>query len=154
MEVLLFDLNGTLVCSKGRHQWQLRPGVLDLVQLQNAGVRIGIFTNKTRKNIPLFLFESIGLFFDVILDQEDCEALPSCRSINDFTRQKSLRRHFPEETEAKTIRLIDDDPMKCLVGEEHLFHQCPKWNGCPKDVWLQTFITLSFPGIAHVEQEV
>lgn len=128
--ILLFDLNGTLAQQRlqGRG-WDLRPGSVLLSHLQNRGLRIGLFTNKTRRNIPLELFESIGVTFDFVFDQDDCEPAP----YQSYSRQKSLSRHFPFETEAGTVRLVDDDPSKGLPEEQHLFLHLSKWDGDPDD---------------------
>jgi hypothetical protein len=120
--IFLFDLNGTLGCQRsGSREWVLRPNIQVLKRLQDHGFRIGLFTNKRRRNIPVHLFAKKNIFFDVILDQDDCEPPESSSS---FTRRKSLRRHFPL---LEMVRLVDDDVGKGLSDEQHLLIPISKW---------------------------
>lgn len=129
VDLVLFDLNGTLAHQVSRGQWKLRPGVHHLLRLQERGMRIGLFTNKARHNIPLQLFMSHGIHFDFILDQNDCEPAPG----DSHSRQKSLSRHFPSETVEETLRLVDDDRTKGVLNEEHLLLHIPTWDGTDDD---------------------
>jgi hypothetical protein len=144
--IILFDLNGTLAKQQktGTRGWLLRPGATLLSRLQRRGVRIGLFTNKTRRNIPLGLFQSVGVSFDIVLDQDHCEECTSLETT--YSRQKSLVRHFPVETTSGTIRLVDDDSTKGMSGEEHLLLCLPKWEGDMDDVALSVLLETMLNG--------
>jgi hypothetical protein len=90
-----------------------------------------LFTKYCRE---IGLFQSVGVSFDIVLDQDSCEKSTSLEKTH--SRQKSLKRHFPVETTLGTIRLVDDDPTKCMSGEKHLFMCIPEWNGNKHDVAL------------------
>jgi hypothetical protein len=98
----------------------------------------------------LGLFQSVGVSFDIVLDQDDCEEACISLETTTYSRQKSLVRHFPVETTTGTIRLIDDDSTKGMQGEEHLFMLLPKWEGNTDDVALSDLLEELLNRFAHL----
>jgi hypothetical protein len=98
----------------------------------------------------LGLFQSVGVSFDIVLDQDDCEEACISLETTTYSRQKSLVRHFPVETTTGTIRLVDDDSTKGMQGEEHLFMLLPKWEGNTDDVALSDLLEELLNGFAHL----
>ena len=102
--LVLLDLDGTLALNKGV-RWGFRKGIEALPKMQRDGVKIGLFTNKSRANIPLAeIATATGVpdfKFDVILAGEQCyPPTKAYRRANPglmkFDKLKSLARYFPE----------------------------------------------------------
>ena len=126
-QMILFDLDGTLAFGQGGYKF--RPGVKDISKLVIAGYKIGLFTNKSRKNIPVKELEAIiGAKFDSVLGNEECyrpskEYLKAHPDLDQYDRLKPLRTFFPLDQ----VMIIDDTPSKIHSTERHRCIKIRTW---------------------------
>lgn len=137
--VVMFDLDGTLAF--WQNGWKFRPGLERLKELTSK-FKVGIFTNKSRKNIPLEDLERIaGVRFSSVLGSEECyrpsnSYLAVNPGLDQYDRLKPLRTFFPLDQ----VILVDDTPAKVHTTERHRCLKIASWRGGSRDTELHTII--------------
>ena len=146
--LVLLDLDGTLALNKGV-RWVFRKGIEALPQMQRDGLKIGLFTNKSRANIPLAeIATATGVpdfKFDVILAGEQCyPPTKAYRRANPglmkFDKLKSLEHYFPEH---ENVWIIEDTPEKVPRAERARVVPIATWKGGADDGALVTALARS-----------
>ncbi|GMH39941.1 hypothetical protein BSKO_07845 [Bryopsis sp. KO-2023] len=140
--ILLFDLNGTLVCRGGKKKRsiKLRPGLHHLWRLKTH-FRIGIFTSAAGHNSQR-MRHSVESGISNELDKDGLfdPDLILCR---DHTRPKArvggkrwdtMKPLGPLFSDLSKVILFDDDAYKAAKGEERNMVILPSWKlECPRD---------------------
>ena len=140
--LVLFDLNGTLAHRSGT-RWAFRNGITGIKTLQDSGTKVGLFTNKSRKKIPLDVLQRAiggeGFKFDCVLAGEECY---KGRTQNKHDRLKSVDLYF--KGDADKVCIIDDTPDKIPKHERHRLIKISTWEGDKgKDTELLDCITMA-----------
>ena len=116
-------------------RWTFRPGISKLDALRRRGVKVGLFTNKHKRNIPVKLLQDAigpGFQFDCILSGEQCyKPTPEYRrthQMDKYDRIKPVTHYFPGDI-YNDVRIIDDTPAKIPASDRHLLIAIETWDG-------------------------
>ena len=118
--IILFELDGTLA-QGGCGNWRFRPGIERLADLVQAGFKVGVFTCKNRRNVPVEKLQiKAGVTFTCVLAREECYK-PS---------ESYLKQHATLDHTRKAIasKIIDGSLRAFSRSEKNVLYRIKKNN--------------------------
>lgn len=134
--IVLFDLEGTLGSLDGK-DFTPRPGITSLLQLKEAGFRVGIFTNRCNNRLPMkkILLHLPGLnAFDVVLTGEFCYDDADLYLQQKHEKKKFFRKRHLKQKPLSTVcslhnlLLVDTEPLGVTQDERSRVRLLPYWH--------------------------